>query len=169
MTEVLIEVIEPVCDDFVSRLLEKIFFLSPGLGATCQKAADARLFTEFSQIPSPFAIVKYGGEVGEEPENFGADPVIQIENMLIEVWCGAKSFSSAGEGTDNRNGRIGLNTIVDAVYYGLTGFFVPSLVRTAGCRAKAFHKYNTPPAIDDFRAISISTWGLKVIRQGGSA
>ena len=159
------EIIEPCVDDIVARLRDRIGFLSPARGATCEKVGDAALFTAFSQIGAPFAMVQYAGEDALEVENMGAAAVIQQSTMRFQVWCGAKSFSARGEGTDNLHGEVGLNTLVDAVWFALSGYLIPSARQTAGSYMRLFHVSTTPPVVEDYRVISVITFKSEIVRQ----
>lgn len=160
------EVIDAMTDDIVNRLVDRIGFLSSGSGGTCSKVGDVALFTNWAQVTAPFAFVQYGGETAEEVENLGAPPVIQTEDMQFQVWLGAMSFSLAGSGISNQHGQVGLNTIVDAVWYALSGFLLPSAASMGLGYARLFHVSNTTPVVEDHRVISISTWRAKLVRQG---
>lgn len=160
------EIIDPILDDIVDRLIDRIGFLSPGSGGTCSKVGDVALFTNFGQVTAPFAFVQYGGEVAGEIENMGANPVVQTEGMQFQIWLGAMSFSITGDGISDKHGRVGLNTLVDSVWYALTGYLLPSAQKAQLALSRLYHAANSTPTVEDYRVISISTWRTNFVRQG---
>ncbi len=162
------EIIEPIVDDIVERQIQQIPALSPSLGATCMKVGDASLFNTLGSIPDPWCLVQYAGEDAQDPENMGTNPVIQQEWVRFQLWLGAKSFSTRALTANQPGGVIGLNTLVDATWFAISGYLSPSARSQGGSWSKFFHVSTTPPEVTESRVVSIMTFKTLLVRQGNA-
>lgn len=153
--------ITPIKLAIVDLLVEGIGYLDP---SNCQAIADVATWDSVRTFGTPFCFVKYSGSSAQPPENLGTNPVCQISRFEFLLFLGAPSFSADGAGVsdDELAGRLGLESMVDDVWWALAG---QRVVHSDGL-SKLYAGSDSAPMVEGHRVSSTQSWYCDVVRYG---